>query len=363
MDAAFNSAKRACYSGFDSVTLRREVADRVSTVVAFDAYAFSTCDPDTGLMAHTVAAGVPPALARMYVKNLYPQGLASLGMDMPRKGINVYSNADHSPDTRAVLHEYGLNQQLHVAIAIGGRLWGTWCLMRASASSAAARREYAFLKRLEPHLARGLQTAALVDRGLAADEGALSESAPGVLVLDSRNRQTLRTRTAATWLEDLRDVGIQMPEAIPLSIVGLAHRVRSKADAATCGEVHMRARGLSGRWYTLRASLSEPDASGDSSLVVVIRPSIPVEVAAILSQLYGFSAREREVVAAVTRGDATKTIAADLGVSPHTVTEHIDRACYKLGVRGRKALIAKLFFDGYAPTLNSAKPTITQATA
>jgi DNA-binding CsgD family transcriptional regulator len=362
VEAAFNSAKRACYSGLDSVALRREVADRVSAAVAFDAHAFSTCDPDTGLMAHTVAEGVPPALARMYVKNLYPQGLASLGMDLPRRGINVYSMSDHSPDTRKVLHDYGLDQQLHVSIAIGGRLWGSWCLMRGSASSAAATREYAFLKRLEPHLARGLQTAALIDRGLAADEITSSESVPGVLVLDSKNRQTLRTRTAAVWLDDLRDVGIQMPEEIPLAIVGLAHRVRSNRDA-TRDEVHMRVRGLSGRWYTLRASLSEPNASGESSLVVVIRPSIPTEVASILSQLYGFSAREREVVAAVTRGDATKTIAADLGVSPHTVTEHIDRACYKLGVRGRKALIAKLFFDGYAPTLNSAKPTMAEATA
>jgi DNA-binding CsgD family transcriptional regulator len=362
VEAAFNSAKRACYSGLDSVTLRREVADRVSGAVAFDAHAFSTCDPDTGLMAHTVADGVPPALARMYVKNLYPQGLASLGMDLPRKGINVYSMADHSPDTRKVLHEYGLNQQLHVSIAIGGRLWGSWCLMRASTSPAPATREYAFLKRLEPHLARGLQTAALIDRGLAEERRSADESVPGILVLDSKNRLTLRTKMATTWLDDLRDVGIRMPEEIPLSIVGLAHRVRSNRDGNR-EEERIRVRGLSGRWYTLRASLSEPNASGDSSLVVVIRPSIPVEVAGILSQLYGFSAREREVVAAVTRGDATKTIAADLGVSPHTVTEHIDRACYKLGVRGRKALIAKLFFDGYAPTLNSAKPTITQATA
>ena len=362
MDAAFNSAKRACYSGLDSVTLRREIADRVSAAVAFDAHAFSTCDPDTGLMAHTVADGIPPALARIYVKNLYPGALAPLGMDLPRNGINVYSESDHSPHTRRVLHEHGINQQLHVAIASGGRLWGTWCLMRASASTSSLPREYLFLKRLAPHLARGLQTAALIDRGLAEAESTPGESVPGVLVLDSKNRQTLRTKTAATWLDDLRDVGIQMPEAIPLSIVGLAYRVRSNRNPDG-DEVHMRVRGLSGRWYTLRASLSEPNPSGDTSLVVVIRPSIPVEVAAILSELYGFSSREREVVAAVTRGDATKTIAADLGVSPHTVTEHIERACYKLGVRGRKALIAKLFFDGYAPTLNSTKRTIAEATA
>jgi DNA-binding CsgD family transcriptional regulator len=89
-----------------------------------------------------------------------------------------------------------------------------------------------------------------------------------------------------------------------------------------------------------------------------------VEVAGILTRLYGFSAREREVIAAVARGEPTKFIAASLGVSPHTVTEHLERACHKLGVRGRKALIAKLFFEGYAPELGNARPTIAaQATS
>ena len=64
---------------------------------------------------------------------------------------------------------------------------------------------------------------------------------------------------------------------------------------------------------------------------------------------------------AVARGEATKCIAETLKLSPHTVTEHIQRACDKIGVRGRKALIARLFFDGYAPTLKAEKPTLSDA--
>ena len=56
---------------------------------------------------------------------------------------------------------------------------------------------------------------------------------------------------------------------------------------------------------------------------------------------------EGEVVAAVVRGEPTKCIAASLGISPYTVAEHLDRACAKVGVRGRKALVARLFLDGY----------------
>jgi DNA-binding CsgD family transcriptional regulator len=349
LEAAFNRARRACYAGLDSVTLRREIASRIACTVPFDAFAFSTCDPDTGVMAHTVAEGIPPALARTYAEVLYPV-VARIPMDMPRKGINVFSMAEASPLVRTVLRNYGMRDEMHVSVASAGRLWGTWCLMRFSRSNT-AKKDFPFLERLTPHIARGLQSAALIDSALARGDSPPVESAPGVLVLDPSGRPTLRTQSVTDWLADLRDVGLSLPDDIPLCIIGLAARVRASRRGGL-KEEHLRVRGLSGRWYMLRASLSLPDPSGESSVVVVIRPAMPLEVATILTRLYGFSTREREVIAAVARGESTKVIAAGLGVSPHTVTEHIDRACYKLGVRGRKALVAKLFFDGYAPAIS-----------
>ena len=79
-------------------------------------------------------------------------------------------------------------------------------------------------------------------------------------------------------------------------------------------------------------------------------------MAPILSRLYGLSQREREVAAALARGDSTKRIAARLGISPHTVKEHVERACDKIGVSGRRALVARLYFDAYAPTAEGAAP-------
>jgi DNA-binding CsgD family transcriptional regulator len=76
----------------------------------------------------------------------------------------------------------------------------------------------------------------------------------------------------------------------------------------------------------------------------------------MLTDLYGLSPREREVVAAVARGLTNKEIAARLGLSAHTVKEHLDRASAKTGARGRKALVARLFFDGYTPTLLAERP-------
>jgi DNA-binding CsgD family transcriptional regulator len=360
LEHAFNSVKRACYAGLDSVTLRREIVDRISGTVPFDAYAFSVCDPDTGIMAHTVADGIPVALARMYVEVLYPS-VAGIPAEISSRGCSVFSMAEEAPLIQRAFRTYGVQDETHVSISTPGRLWGTWCMMRFGSSPSGSRKHFPFLERIAPHIARGLQSAALIDHALSDDaEDSVRETAPGVLVLDSANRATLRTERAEMWLADLRDVGLAVPDEIPLSVISLASRLRASGKAGR-GEEQVRVRGLSGRWYVLRASLSLPDASGESSLVVVIRPAMALEVATILTRLYGFSVREREVIAALVRGEATKTIAASLGLSPHTVTEHIDRACSKLGVRGRKALIAKLFFQGYAPKLRAIKPAIGQA--
>jgi len=266
----------------------------------------------------------------------------------------MFSMLDLSPPVRAELASNGFGQQLQLSLAADGRLLGTWCMMRDVGAPASRDAERALLRRLIPHVTRGLQAAARVDQGLAAAVGAPADDdahAPGILVLDARDRATVRTPLAAAWLDDLADVGLEMPHRLPLAVHALVVRLR-RARADVPVDAHVRMRGRSGRWYVLRASLSEPDPAGECAVVIVVRPAVPREVATILTRLYDLSAREREMVAAVARGESTKEIAAALGLSPHTVVEHIDRACAKIGVRGRKALIAKLFFDGYAPLLS-----------
>ncbi|HKN68703.1 MAG TPA: LuxR C-terminal-related transcriptional regulator [Gemmatimonadaceae bacterium] len=352
MEELIRSVKRVCHAGLDSISLRRQVAARVVPRLGFDATAFSTCDPETSLMTHAVAEGVPHLLAKAYAEVLYPDHCARLSMDLPRAGLTVFSMAEHSRVARAELRAHGMREQLHVSLMSGGRLWGTWCLMSDHEPRSRSGERLSALRRMVPHLVRGLQAAALVDRGLAAVG---EDDAPGVLVLDERGRPTLRTPVATRWLGEIADVGLRMPNEVPLAVVALVARLR-RLRRDTPATLHIRARGVSGRWYTVRASLAEPDAAGESAAIVVIQPAVPREVGSMRTTLYDLSAREREVVAAVARGESTKAIAESLGVSPHTVIEHIDRACRKIGVRGRKALIAKLFFDGYAPVLASTLP-------
>jgi DNA-binding CsgD family transcriptional regulator len=348
MDKIIRSMQRVCRAGLDSVSLRRELAQRIAPALPFDAYAFSTCDPDTGLMTHTLGEGVPRPLTKAFMEHLYPRGCALLGMDMPRRGTQVFSVLAESEEARDAFRGWELDDQIQASLTADGRLWGMWCLMR-SRRFGSTDQSRALLERVAPDIARGLAAAALVDLARAPQVDA-GDAAPGIVVLDVRGRPTMRTPLAVRWLSDLADTGMDTPEGLPLTVLALASRVR-RARADVPEEALARVRGASGRWYLLRGSLTEPDASGETSIVVIVRPAIRAEVAPMLTRLYALSAREREIVAAVARGEPTKRIAAMLRISPHTVEEHLTRACYKIGVRGRKALVAKLFVEGYAPNL------------
>jgi DNA-binding NarL/FixJ family response regulator len=54
------------------------------------------------------------------------------------------------------------------------------------------------------------------------------------------------------------------------------------------------------------------------------------------------TAREREIVERAMLGSHNKEIAYDLGLSDSTIRVLVSRAAYKLGVRTRRELLAKL---------------------
>jgi len=363
MERALRSIQRVCTAGLDSLALRMELVRRVGCEVPFDAFAFSTVDPDTSILAHTVSQGIPLSLGAAYVERIYPAEAALLSMEGPRRGTPVCSMSELSPDAQEAFRAAGVDIHLHVSFATDAQLWGTWCLMRERGASPLTTQSRELVERAAPWIARGLKSAALIDEARSVATPVTDTVAPGVVVLDVRHRPVMRTPLASRWLADIADVGGTAAERdeLPLSLVSLAAHLRH-ARSDTPAEASLRIRGASGVWYVLRASLSEPDATGASSVVIVIRPALRREIAPVLSRLYALSQREREVVAAVCRGESTKCIAAALGLSPHTVEEHLERACRKIGVRGRKALVARLFVDGYAPMLGSERPCIRSFT-
>jgi DNA-binding CsgD family transcriptional regulator len=352
---ALRCVRRTCYAGLDSLTLRQEVGSRVAPVVRFEACAFMNTDPDTGLFTHGWGERLPESLVENYMSRVYPQDVVNF-VDLARSGETVSTH--RSDALLEVLRAVGLELVMHAVFTVDNAMYGSWCQFRERSSGSFAESEARFMKAIAPHVARGLQLAATTEAALRPDAPA-DAAAPGVLVLDRRRRITLRTGAAAEQLADLSDVGMAHAgglqcDALPYAIVSLLTQLAA-AHGRCVGPLgaELRAQGRSRRWYTLKASLAEPDAAGDCATVVVIEPRSRHDVAPLLSRMYGLTPREREVIVHVLRGDTTKRIAARLDLSPHTVQDHLGSACDKLGVRGRRALLAKLFTDGYAAALTA----------
>jgi len=85
--------------------------------------------------------------------------------------------------------------------------------------------------------------------------------------------------------------------------------------------------------------------------VVILEGLRPPELAPLIAHAHGLTARERAVTQLVAQHLATAEIAARLFLSPYTVQDHLKAIFDKVGVRTRGELVARRYFDHYAPRL------------
>jgi DNA-binding CsgD family transcriptional regulator len=145
----------------------------------------------------------------------------------------------------------------------------------------------------------------------------------GVLILDGSGRVTCATRAASRLLES-----VDVPSGVEHDLKALSAR------CSMAGEDHTVVMCLplrDGGRVVLTGALT-----GTQIGVVVDEQPDAVDG----KPLFGFTAREREVLRLVGQGFPTKRIAALLCISPWTVQEHVRSMFSKAGVRTRGELIA-----------------------
>jgi DNA-binding CsgD family transcriptional regulator len=109
----------------------------------------------------------------------------------------------------------------------------------------------------------------------------------------------------------------------------------------------LRVQTRDGRWLVLHGSVLGTGPRARTS--VIIEVARPAEIAPLIVRVYGLTDREREIAELVMRGRSTDDIAKQLWLSPYTVQDHLKAVFDKVGVRSRRALVARVFFDQYEP--------------
>src|SRR5919112_1133159 len=362
-ERAFSEIKRLSAANLEGPELLRRVAQRLSKAVHFEAYCASTVDPASRLITHGIAEGMREAgddeSGNVYLDRVYFEEDLPVMNEMlrRRRTVQLLSETtggalERSLRYRELLKPSGFGYELGGAF-VDGSLWGGMDLIREEGDPDFDGAEAALVKRIASHVGAGLKAAALRARAATEQD---APDVPGVLTIDRSGSVVSHTPSAEHWLRELENLGSRWRhESLPLAVRmvhgALRHALSPGSDSEHNLIPRVRVRGRSGRWLALHGSLTESSGGRPGETVIVIGPARPEEVAWLTLAAYGLSPREEEVVELVVRGYTNRRISQTLFISEHTVQRHLSNIFEKVGVRTRKNLLKRLYFENLLPSM------------
>lgn len=341
MATELESVRRALLADGEAARTVRElgalVSLRIGLLVPHDGYLLTGLDPLTraaGFYAKEHFYGAD-ASQRLYAErpdiDPFPFPFASL-LDGPRRvGVLNADSPEHRRSERLhdVMAGEGFGCELRVALTQGGVPWGLLTLLRAKGSRPFTAEEEVRAEILAGSLATVLKA---FGRGICAAPSR-HPAEPGVVVIGADD--TARMSPAAIdWLAVLNPQPLAGPEALGSTVWTVVWMVRH-SGTSTLSRIPT-SRG----WVAVHA---QPlGAEGAEEVVVTIRPAAGPGLLPTFAAWHDITLRERAVVALLLEGLPAKQIARRLGVSPHTVNDHLKAVYRKSGAAGRDELVAVL---------------------
>lgn len=335
---------RLSHAGRDLQSLFAEVMPLLKQVIPFDAACWHTLDPATLLETSHLTLNLPvenPVATEIeYLENDYNQ-FATLVRSPTRSGVLSEATGgrpERSRRYRELIRPFGLEGELRAVLVTGGVAWGALGLLREGRDFRPD--EAAFLHAASAPLGESIRRALLV-QALAVDD---TPTGPGLVLLNEEQRLEAMTPPAERLLSELVDVPAGgVGDRLPYVVHAVAARAQLAERQGPPAQARVRTR--SGRWLVLHGSLLQGE--GGTRTAVIVEEASAAGVAPILEQAYGLTAREAEVARLLLQGLSTKEIAAALYISPYTVQEHCTAIFEKVGVRGRRELVGRVFYQQY----------------
>lgn len=324
---------------------------RLAAATSADVWCGVLLDPSTmldtgGHHEHGFPAEI---MGRLFeLEHLEPVGRTHIRALAARKEtVNVLSTSgvelDRSPYYQDVLHPLGLVDEMRVLLRDGERVWGLVVLCHDVHTRAFSPRDVEFAGRLAGPATDALRRVLLVN-GIDVD----LPDASGIVSFDAEATVTSMSGTAGRWLAEVPETGAKSSDGCPYSVRALVTRVLGLGPGATARSLTP---SRSGRWLVMQAWRME--AADGPEAVVSIGPAGPADLVALILDVYGLTAREREIAQQVLLGRSTADIARRLGVKPYTVQDHLKAVFAKAGVHSRRELTAALFFQQYLPQIDA----------
>jgi DNA-binding NarL/FixJ family response regulator len=347
---------RLVHRGLSGPEFAQAAAQTVRRVVPYEGICLLTLDPATLLptAAHIENGLAPEAIVRLTEIELGERdfnkftALARQEPSAASLSAVTEGDLDRSRRQRELRRPSGFDDELRAVLSGANGAWGALTLLREAGSPWFTPADVRFLASIAGDLADGLRRAALLD-ATAAD--AACET--GLLVLAPDDSVEMANAAADRWLDALAEQ-VSPARHLPVVVHAVACRARALAGGDSGTEAATaRVRTRAGQWLVARAStLGEGPATRIAVLLELARPP---ELAPLIAAAYGFTDRERLVTELIARGRSTNDIAGQLHLSAYTVQDHLKSIFTKTSASSRGDLVARLFFDHYAPRLTTER--------
>jgi DNA-binding HTH domain-containing proteins len=193
----------------------------------------------------------------------------------------------------------------------------------------------AVLRRVAPHAGEAIRRVAVAAGDAPAD---VAEEAV-ILVAD---HIVLAVGGAVDEIET--DGPLAVGAQLPLPLAAVVRRLEAieggdRSLDALPAAIRMTTR--SGTLVAVHAARLH-DGSGNGPIVLTVAPAAPAERSSLLLAAHGLTPAQRRVANLVLQGRTTGQIVVALGISAHTVQDHLKVVFDKVGVRSRRELVSAL---------------------
>lgn len=352
-DDARRQIIRLCHAGLDPRSFRGEVTAQLRRAVPFDAWCWPTADPATGLVTGADGRDIPPGQTRRFFEIEYTEPDFTKFGELARGPAHAGALSDatggdlqRSPRYREIFGPAGIGEDLRVALLVDGACWGYLALHR-DPQAPFRHAETSYVDGLSAHLAEGLRTSLLLGAVEAADD-----SGPGIVLVNEDLTIASLSPGAERLLADLPSKEAHRPDALPDAVLAVVIELLrlERNEAGAEGVPRARVAGRSGRWLVVHATrLSGGADSGQ--IGVVLESARAHELMPLLLAAYALTGRESQITQLVLLGHPTREIATALGISPHTVQQHLKGVFEKVGVHSKRELAARIWVQQYWPRM------------
>ena len=331
----------------DDRALRIRLIEELRRRVPFDWHVWTLNDPETEVAISPLATmpdhlmgQLPGIVLRRYLTRLNRWDSLDGAVD------SLYRASGGRPEVSLLhLELLGPAGVGDVASAVFRDRFGCWGFLdvwRSASAPAFSDADLAALAAAVPPITEELRRCQATSFDVPASAATTERTGPAVLFLSPALEVLGQTPDTDNYLRALLPTADDR-RPVPAGAYNVAAALIAGEAGCFDHPPMARVRLVAGTWLTFRAArigADRPPAERD--VAVTIELSSPAERRTLFTRSHGLSARETDVVDLVAEGADTRTIAARLFVSEHTVQDHLKSIFAKTGTRNRRTLFARV---------------------